>query len=203
MSATLKTTVIMGGVMLSMVFFFQNCQSGNVGLQSPSGDLASASADNTASVEEGTGKEDDKETAQHKVDDEDKCDGSKSDDSYRLLCDRLVSRKLATLANGANVKDTRGNMLFKGDQLGTFSNVRGNLRVLGTAANSSIQEVTDSRGNHIFCGIDVKKISNSVGNIVVVGADVGDISDTVGNIVIIDGKITGNVTNVQGNIRSK
>lgn len=122
------------------------------------------------------------------------------DDSYRNVCDKLVKKSIE-VKDGLCVSNQRGNVYIKGDQIGSCDNIYGNVHILGLKDNSSVAEIKDSRGNHILCGVSVKKLSQIRGNVIVVGGDVGDIDDMRGNLRVIDGKVLGKITNSVGNVR--
>lgn len=207
-----KLSAMVFGVL--MILSFQNC-SQNFGLgqngSSSSNKLAvdaPPNSDGSQTPPAGGGQTDGQtgnQTGNHSGNNDPDMDCHQSDETYRSACQELdVDRdRLMMLGDNVNMSSINGNLLFKANSLGALSSLYGNVRILGLKPDSSINEIKDSFGNLIVCGMDIKKLTNHSGNVIVVDGDVGDISGLKGNLRIVGGKLNGSVVNVTGNILAK
>ena len=119
-------------------------------------------------------------------------------------CNRLDRniRSAVAIADGSDLRDVTGNFAYKAKNVGQIVNVKGNIKVIASAANAKIAAVDASIGNIFLCGFDVAKIQNySHGNMIVVNGDVGDIDGFSGQLRVIGGRVTGSVKNASGTIK--
>lgn len=126
------------------------------------------------------------------------------DEYYVAECNRLDRniRSAVALADGSDLRDVTGNFAYKAKSVGQIVNVKGNIKVIASAANAKIAAVDSSIGNIMLCGFDVAKIQNySRGNLIVVNGDVGDIDGFTGQLRVIGGRVTGSVKNASGTIK--
>ena len=103
------------------------------------------------------------------------------------------------VADGASLISLRGNMLYRGSHVTEVRDVRGNFIFIGEGDDAKIDKLSDTRGKHNICNVDVGVLNlNSVGNVIIVGGSLGAVEDFNGNLVV-DGQI-GSIKNSHGNI---
>ena len=129
-----------------------------------------------------------------------------SDNDYEAYCKDLGNKAADAIAAGdkSSFSNVSGNFFVKAAHLANLSDISGNIHLIGTAADTSIDSISDMHGNIIICGMDVKEIKASTsGNLIIVGGDVGHIDGYSGNIRIVGGKLLNGFSNSNGNIASR
>ena len=133
-------------------------------------------------------------------------DADKDDDmSISAKCGLLarILSGVSVLADNSDLTSLRGNNIFKAKNLHAVTDLRGNTLLIGVVANASIDSLNGVDGNIIICGMSIKKVENFThGNLVVYKGNIGDVDGFKGNLRVIKGRITGNVSNSTGNIRT-
>ncbi|MGZ3691294.1 MAG: hypothetical protein ACXVAX_07310 [Pseudobdellovibrio sp.] len=142
-------------------------------------------------------------------------DCSKSDDGandldkdsdYEAYCKGLGEKEDEAISAGdkSSFSNVSGNFFVKAAHLANLSDITGNIHLIGTATDSSIDSISNMHGNIIICGMDVKSVkASTTGHLVVVGGDIGQIDGFSGNIRVIGGKILGGITNSNGNLAGR
>jgi hypothetical protein len=91
-----------------------------------------------------------------------------------------------TVADGATISGSAGNLLLKGTHVSEVTDFFGNLVFLGMADGSKIDHIGHVIGNVIVCHADIGILDQgSIGNVVVVGGTVSEIKDFTGNIISV------------------
>jgi hypothetical protein len=104
---------------------------------------------------------------------------------------------MVSVLSGSSISNVHGPLLLEISLLKDLSNIHGFVIIKGKASNSVVNDISNTRGAMVLCGVSVDEISNTRGSLVLLNSTVKSIDDHRGNIKTMNSEI-GSWSNIRG-----